>query len=66
MDRTVSRFLAAYFFFLFHQGFYWVLTRALLRQPLAFEPGVTLAAGLFNALVAAALYYLLDKLRVST
>ncbi len=63
VDQSVIRFLLAYFFFVFHQGFYWILSRALLRQPLPFDPLRSLAIGLFNAIVATLLYPLLDKLR---
>ena len=63
VDQSLIRFLLAYFFFLFHQGFYWILARALLRQPLPFDPLRTLVVALFNAVVATLMYPLLDKLR---
>ncbi|MGD0497173.1 MAG: rod shape-determining protein MreD [Bryobacteraceae bacterium] len=66
VDNVVMRLLLAYFFFVFHQFFYWVLARALLRQQLAFEVERTLVVGLLNALVGIALYHFLDKLRESS
>jgi rod shape-determining protein MreD len=66
VDNVVIRLLLAYFFFVFHQFFYWVLARALLRQPLAFEVERTLVVGLLNAIVGIAVYHFLDKLRESS
>ena len=66
VDNVVIRFLLAYFFFVFHQFFYWVLARALLRQPLAFEVERTVVVGLLNAVVGIAVYHFLDKLRQSS
>ena len=59
------RLVLAFFFFLFHQFFYWVLGRALLGQPLTLEPQQTLVMAVLNAFVAVPLYHILDKLKVS-
>ena len=63
VDHLLVRLLLAYFFFFLHQFFYWVLSRALLGQQFAFEMQRTLFLGLLNAVVGAALFHLLDKLR---
>jgi len=63
VDHGFLRWLLAFLFYLFHQFLYWVLTRALLSQQLAFEIQRTLLMGLLNAVVAVALYHFLDKLR---
>ena len=63
VDHWLLRFVLAYFFFVFHQFFYWMLARALLRQQLAFDPLRSRAAALLNAAVAVVLYRILDNLR---
>ena len=63
VDHPLIRLLLAFFFFLFHQLFYWLLAHALLGQQLAFEFQRTLVLGLLNAVVGVALFHLLDKLR---
>jgi len=55
--------LLAFFFYLFHQCFYWVMQRALLSRQTAFEVDKWLLLGLLNAVVGITLYHLLDKLR---
>lgn len=59
------RWLLACFFFVFHQFFYWVLTQALLGDPMAFQPQRTAVLAVLNAMVAVPLYHMLDRLRVS-
>ncbi|MEP6961956.1 MAG: rod shape-determining protein MreD [Acidobacteriota bacterium] len=59
------RLVLAFFFFMFHQFFYWVLGRALLSQPLSLDPQQTLVMAVLNAVVAVPLYHILDKLKVS-
>jgi rod shape-determining protein MreD len=66
VQNPFVRFILAFFFFVFHQFFYWVLSRALLGQQVEFLPERTLVMGLLNALVAVPLYYLLDKLKVTS
>jgi rod shape-determining protein MreD len=63
VDNLALRLALTFFFFLFHQFLYWVLARALLAQQLALEPQKTLMLGVLNAVVGAALYHFLDKLR---
>jgi rod shape-determining protein MreD len=63
VDHSVIRLMLAFFFYLFHQFFYWVLARALLNQQLAFEWQRTLMLGLLNAIVAVPLFHFLDRLR---
>ena len=63
VDHTFVRLLVAFLFYCFHQFLYWVLSRALLSQQLAFELQRTLVLGLLNAVVGVALYHFLDKLR---
>jgi len=63
VDHPVVRLILAYFFYVFHQFFFWVLTRALLAQPMQFDAQRTLFLGLLNAMVALALFRFLDNLR---
>jgi len=63
VDHNFLRFLLAFLFYFFHQFLYWVMSRALLSQQLAFEFQKTLVLGLLNALVGVALYHFLDRLR---
>jgi len=65
VDNVLMRFLLAFFFCVFHQAFYWVMERALLRHLSQFEIQTWLVYGLLNAVVGAALFHLLDKLRVT-
>jgi rod shape-determining protein MreD len=64
-ESSGSRLVLAFFFFIFHQFFYWVLGRALLNQPLGLDVAQTLVMAALNALVAAPLYRILDKLRMT-
>jgi rod shape-determining protein MreD len=63
VDNPFIQFLLAFFFYFFHQFFYWVLARAMLGQPLDFNPQQSLVLGALNAVVAIPLYLLLDKTR---
>src|SRR5215467_10832138 len=63
VDNGMIRLLLAFFFFVFHQFFYWVMARALLSQQVAFEVQKTLLVGLLNAVVGVSLFHFLDKLR---
>jgi len=65
VDNGLLRLFLAYFFFVFHQFFHWVMARALLGQQLTFELQQTLILGLLNAAVGVALFHFLDKLRES-
>jgi rod shape-determining protein MreD len=63
VDQVFLRLVLAFFFYVFHQFFYWVLVRALLTQQLAFEMQKWLVLGLLNAAVGVSLFHFLDKLR---
>jgi rod shape-determining protein MreD len=64
VDHALLRLVLAFFFYIFHQFFYWVMARALLgQQQLVFEWGKTLAVAALNAIVAVALFRFLDRLR---
>jgi rod shape-determining protein MreD len=63
VDQGFIRLLLAFFFYVFHQFFYWVLARALLGQQMSFEPQRTLVLALLNAVVGVSLFHLLDRLR---
>jgi rod shape-determining protein MreD len=65
VENPFIAFVLALFFYIFHQFFYWVLVRALLGQPIGFDPQQTLLFGLLNAAVAVPLFKLLDKLKVT-
>jgi rod shape-determining protein MreD len=65
VDSSTVRMVLAFFFFFFHQFFYWVLSHALLGDTFDFEPVQTLVLAALNAAVAAPLYHVLDKLKVT-
>ena len=65
VENTVVRLALGFFLYFFHQFFYWVLARALLGSDLGFEPGQTLVLAILNAAVAAPLFHMLDKLKVT-
>jgi rod shape-determining protein MreD len=64
VDNLLMRFILAFFFYVFHQSFYWVMERALLSQQSPFDLSNWVGLGVLNALVGAALFHFLDKLRV--
>jgi rod shape-determining protein MreD len=63
VDHNFIRLLLSFLFFLFHQIFFWMMERALLSHQPAFELQRWLVLGLLNAVVGAALFHFLDKLR---
>jgi rod shape-determining protein MreD len=63
VDNPFIQFVLCFFFFIFHQFFYWVLSRALLGQQIDFLVQQTMLFGLLNAAVALPLFMLLDKIR---
>jgi rod shape-determining protein MreD len=65
VDNVLMRFLLAFFFYVFHQSFYWVMERALLSHQSPFDLPSWLGLGVLNALVGAALFHFLDKLRIT-
>ena len=65
VDNVLLRAFLAFFFFVFHQLFYWIIARTLLAQQLTFDVRRTLILGLLNAVVAVFLFHFLDKFRES-
>ncbi|MCC6861392.1 MAG: rod shape-determining protein MreD [Bryobacterales bacterium] len=63
VEHPFIRLALGFFFFVFHQFFYWVLSRGLLGFEVRFEVQNTLVVGLLNAIVAVSLFHFLDKLR---
>jgi rod shape-determining protein MreD len=63
VDHNFIRLLLSFVFFLFHQILFWVMERALLSHQPAFEIQRWLVLGLLNAVIGAALFHFLDKLR---
>lgn len=63
VENPIIRIVLCFFFFVFHQVFYWVLTSALLGQNTVLDLPQTLIFGLLNALVAIPLFQLLDKMK---
>ncbi len=65
VESSGVRLVLALFFFLFHQFFYWFLTRALLGEQVGFELLQTLVLAVMNAIVAVPLFHVLDKLKIT-
>ena len=65
VDNVLIRFMLAFFFYVFHQSFYWVMEHALLASNRPSTSRVGSDLGVLNALVGAALFHFLDKLRVT-
>jgi rod shape-determining protein MreD len=63
VDHTFIRLVLAFFFYGFHQVFYWVMARALLGQQAPLNVQQVLVLGLLNAVIGAALFHFLDRLR---
>ena len=63
VDLPLVRLILGWFFFTFHQFLYWVLVRALLGQPAAFEVRQVMVMGVLNGAVAVPLFHVLDKLK---
>ncbi|MFN3322359.1 MAG: rod shape-determining protein MreD [Bryobacteraceae bacterium] len=63
VDNQALRFVLAFFFFIFHQFFYWVMMRALLGLTFDFDPAQTVLFAALNAVVALPLFAILDKLK---
>ena len=66
VDHPMIRLILGFFFFVFHQFIFWVLSRGLLGQQMNFETQRTLVLGLLNAIVAVSLFHFLDKLKERT
>ncbi len=63
--NPVITFILGFFFYIFHQFFYWVLSRALLGQVVNFDPQQTFLFGLLNAAVALPLFHILDMFTIT-
>jgi len=63
VEHPFIRLVLTFFFYFFHQVLYWVLSRGLLGEQIAFEIRQTLVLGLLNAIVGVAVFHFLDKLR---
>jgi rod shape-determining protein MreD len=63
VGHPLVQFILILFFFVFHQFFFWVLSRALLGQQLEFRVTETLVLGLLNGAVAVALFAFLDRMK---
>jgi rod shape-determining protein MreD len=59
------RAILAFFFYFFHEFFYWVLARALLGEPVEFDPARTIVLAVLNAAVAPPLFLILDKVKAT-
>ena len=63
VEHGLIRLPLVFLFYIFHQFFYWVLSRALLGHQMSLEPQRVLVLALLNAVVGVSLFYFLDKLR---
>jgi rod shape-determining protein MreD len=64
VEHSFVRVMLCLVFYMFHQFLYWVLQRAVMDQAVAFDlPGEAILA-VVNALIGAALFHFLDKLRI--
>lgn len=66
VDHLFVRFFLSLFFYMFHQFFYWILSRALLGQMVAFDVQQTFFLALLNGAVGLSLFHFLDKLKERT
>lgn len=63
VDNHALRFILSFFFFLFHQFFFWVLSQALLGQSLDVPIPQSIIFAFLNAVVAVPLFIILDRLK---
>jgi rod shape-determining protein MreD len=63
VDHPFIRLLLAFFFYIMHRFFYWVILRAMMGKHMAFDIQGTLVLALLNAVVGVTLFHFLDKLR---
>jgi rod shape-determining protein MreD len=66
VEHGLIRLLLGFFFYLFHQFLYWVMSRALLGQQMTFDWARTAMLAALNAVVGVALFRMLDKLKERT
>ena len=63
VQNIALRFILNFFFFMFHQLLFWVLTRALQGHPVDLNAAQTVIFAFLNAVVAIPLFLVLDKLK---
>lgn len=63
VENSLLRFLVSFFFFLFHQVLFWLLSRSLLGAMLDAQIPQTIIYSSLNAVVAVPLFAILDRLR---
>ncbi|HWB84148.1 MAG TPA: rod shape-determining protein MreD [Bryobacteraceae bacterium] len=63
VEHGFVRLVLSFFFYLFHQFFYWVISRALLGQQATLDWRKMLILGLLNAIVGVSLFHFLDRVR---
>jgi rod shape-determining protein MreD len=64
VEHPFVRVLLCLVFYMFHQFLYWVLQRAVLDQPVAFDVGGEAILAVIHAMIGVALFHFLDKLRI--
>ena len=64
VEHSFVRVMLCLVFYLFHQFLYWVLQRAVLGQAVVFDLFGEAILAVVNALIGAALFHFLDKLRI--
>jgi rod shape-determining protein MreD len=65
VEHAFVRVMLCLVFYLFHQFLYWVLQRAVLGQAVVFDLTGEAILAVVNALIGAALFHFLDKLRIT-
>jgi len=63
VEHPVLRFVLSFFFFIFHQFFFWALSRGLLGRQVDFPVPQTVIYAFLNSVIAAALFGFLDRFR---
>jgi rod shape-determining protein MreD len=63
VENPVLRFILGFFFYLFHEFFFWSLSRGLLGRQVDFPIPQSVISAFLNAVVAAALFSFLDRFR---
>jgi len=63
VEHPFIRLLLGFFFYVFHQVMFWVMTRALLGKPMSLNLPQVAMEGVLNAIVGVALFLFLDRLR---
>ncbi|HEX4809327.1 MAG TPA: rod shape-determining protein MreD [Bryobacteraceae bacterium] len=66
VENSFIRMVLSFFFYFFHAFFYWIMQRALLGQIVPFDPQTTMVHGALNAAVAAPLFLILDRMKLSS